>query len=797
MGGGQPADAQGYAPVQTRLGSAQDWEQAFKLESLSIEVASLVQDRWALRQQLDGVYEGLRALSTAVELLSADFVRSPRSGAKGAGCSSVALDAQLERARRTAESSHSGGGFHSFEKQVHYTEPPAWDDGDQEALSRESLVDQARKNQSHRLEQSIWDSSLFIGLGALGYFDTTILFLCWLTNLVVQLLFTAIICSRFHESPYNEELIGSLTKWRAIYGHDTRFMNPVTNEALVASVCSGSDFLTESQEQMQLYKRMREFLPSYVPESLYSFITTQLNVTQYHGGHSEARSGGVPSDQFYFSGKDLCMMLVLLWTMLISKEVRKAYRTHSAVWTKANATEGGSILMRNAKGSLVLLSISRFRATMVTLFITLPRMCIAAALLVGGSYFIVAAENMEDLILNALSLEFIITTDELIFAVTSPKTVVMMVAEVAPLPMGSYWYHFRSTLKIAGILSIFSYVALVSVWVVDPVVHNMQDAMTVMCGGDIDFVSRRYSDGITHTVVSDAKPLDQLEFTYGYCSVLQRTGLGGARQHGCNRSLIEDRGNFTCSGVTEQPLAREAFSTGDLKLYGSLVLRNMATYQTTACVDTNLHTDARIRVLLQEATGKPFLTACSEAVLNCHRPSTTGFDATLVRLYCPATCNCAGRGQFFVGSGEGCPKLCKDLWHDMLLDKSLPCKDLPKSKLSESSEWKSYWEAVVDYIKQFGDTAAQDLATQLKSKVKLTRELGCRTFHSNYTSTWDFCDPENMKMKGGLTGQEHRTIRAFCPETCGCEWACRSAGDCRDCPRSCSNPGTLLWRPHM
>lgn len=635
----------------------------------------------------------------------------------------------------------------------------------------------------HELEHSIWDACLFVGLGVLGRFDTLVLTVSWVVNASVQFLFTIIIWSRFRESPFNKELVESLRKWRAIYGHDSSLMNPATQESLVATVCQGSDIMSNSQVQADLYQTMRNFLPRFVPDGLTGFIRDNLQMPAYHGDHAD-RDGGVAIHGFYFSGAELCTMLMVLWTLMICRELRGTYETHSAIWAKARDAPRRTELVRRG-GHLVIRSITVTRATMMTLLVTIPRLMVACILLIAGSYFIVAAHNMEDLILNALSLEFIIHTDELLYSVIAPKNVRMIVDEVQPLRLGSFWNRYRTHFKLFMIAAIAVYVTMVNLFVLGPVITNMKSAMSTMCGGDINFVFKRYSDGVTRTVDPVVNEIENLEYSYGYCSVLQRTGLAGAQTVGWmgqESPLIPKEANFKCASITKPKLVEEATGTGELRRKGDMLLSENAIFKSGPCADYNLTANHKIRLLIQEATGNHFLKACADARAQCFNPPDAGFSSTLLRLYCPESCGCQGAGQFFSGSGEGCPRQCKIEWQQMLMT-SGQCDDMSPEELSNNALWGSYVSSVVGYLAQLGTVDTVEMARRLNTTA-LT--FGCRALTQAKKENgghWDFCSP--IQMRGGFAGAEHRTTRYFCPVTCGCALECGRDSSCEDCPRNC------------
>eukprot|EP00405_Crypthecodinium_cohnii_P033917 CAMPEP_0206530586 /NCGR_PEP_ID=MMETSP0325_2-20121206/3263_1 /ASSEMBLY_ACC=CAM_ASM_000347 /TAXON_ID=2866 /ORGANISM="Crypthecodinium cohnii, Strain Seligo" /LENGTH=490 /DNA_ID=CAMNT_0054026677 /DNA_START=208 /DNA_END=1677 /DNA_ORIENTATION=- len=487
---------------------------------------------------------------------------------------------------------------------------------------------------------------------------------------------------------------------------------------------------------------MREFLPQFLPDSLETYIRDHLNMPFYNG--DAERQGGIHAHGFHFSGAELCMMLILIWTLLIVRELRCSYETHSSVWVKARQGPKTSELVRTPAGRLVLRSIS-----------------IALLMLVGGSYFIVAADNISDLILNALSLEFIIHTDELIYSVLAPKNLRMIVSEVHPLQLGPVWRRFRSLFKVVTIVGIIFYVMLVNRYLLLPVITNMKIAMTTMCGGDINFVARRYSDGVVRTVDPVHTRIDS---------------AGKAIP-----MVAQDKTN--CSLATRGVLVEEASGTWELRHQGDMLLSQEDIYLDGKCEDRDLPRNVRLRLLVQDASGNHFLKTCEEARHLCGHPPDAGFSSTLVRAYCPQTCGCATAAQFFTGSGEGCPLSCKEDFETMLASSS-QCMDMTVEMLDSNPEWHQYLQSVVLHLSQRANRQAVQLGRFLNTSASVS---GCAAFRQlargevkvdvdngfgeqESPVTPDFCSV--TALRGGFGGAEHRSVRFFCPTTCGCAEAC-------------------------
>ena len=97
-------------------------------------------------------------------------------------------------------------------------------------------------------------------------------------------------------------------------------------------------------------------------------------------------------------------------------------------------------------------------------------------------------ESMEDLLLNSLALDLVLTLDELIFEALAPDSARIFIAQVAPVCTGAL-PSWRGADAKAVALPISIALLMAASWFgfLQHMVENLKRANEVMCGGELDF----------------------------------------------------------------------------------------------------------------------------------------------------------------------------------------------------------------------------------------------------------------------------------------------------------------------
>lgn len=109
------------------------------------------------------------------------------------------------------------------------------------------------------------------------------------------------------------------------------------------------------------------------------------------------------------------VLLLFIWGMLLIAEIRATYNFLYVVWYTAS-TENTDPNFACFKDKLVVKQLPRSHKIFAVLCIGLPRLLIAIVLLIVGAKFLSATDNLQDLVLNATALCFLIEVDNMIHA---------------------------------------------------------------------------------------------------------------------------------------------------------------------------------------------------------------------------------------------------------------------------------------------------------------------------------------------------------------------------------------------
>jgi len=194
--------------------------------------------------------------------------------------------------------------------------------------------------------------------------------------------------------------------------HDVKYVDPMTTMSLAHRVCGNDDTLHFSTFHKDLYQ----------------------DLLVYTQGRGIAHMGVI-----------LCFVVTLCWLLHVTGELTSCLSFSKALLAlKRGQTH---ILVRVSYGmkQFDFESISSARLAAM-LLMTLLRALVACWLFVSGAIWLAKTRNVEDLVLNAVSLIFVFETDELLYKTLAPAKVRTLVNEMNPLKKkaGTFWHKSAS-----------------------------------------------------------------------------------------------------------------------------------------------------------------------------------------------------------------------------------------------------------------------------------------------------------------------------------------------------------------
>lgn len=487
------------------------------------------------------------------------------------------------------------------------------------------------------LEESIWDTIIFVGVAGVPLKFSFIILFSFITNLFWQVSFCIILAfsDSFVKDPYPD--LGTITKWRLTTAHDIANMDTVTHNSLASRVCGQDGSLSVSTSMMSIYSEIKEYLHQ----------ISGLN-----------------------SGPVLCSMVLLLWSLFIGRELIVVVRFITAVGHLPRSHQSRI----NYDGERYAFAcIGRLHLPAI-FFAAFMRAAIAVAYGWYGGSWLANTKSVEALVLNAAALCFVLDMDEIIFSMLLPPLVQHLTRTLQPLqrPKGPF-VGVHIPLIVVGCAA---YTLGMNWGVVQPKTDKLIAMNGTLCEGNLDFVFGIRSH--TGEVVSAAS-------------------AAYSRGNALSGSPISE---FHLAAVEEMVKARSlaglssSDSMGEVKLLNEFLAETMgktahdwATCDDVAFSNASMpHHDAVLHAMLGGPTGH----TCGDLAHLCTDP-----QYPLVRLLCPVSCGCRHpRSGLFLNTLEsGCPRN-KCVYDPSYLAEleQLPCEDPSPAALAGDPGWIAYWD---------------------------------------------------------------------------------------------------------
>lgn len=249
-------------------------------------------------------------------------------------------------------------------------------------------------------EHSLWDTALIVTLHScnrsrkiVGRFNTILAWLLLAVNLSVQMLWVLSVYSMADLAPRGEAENAVLGE-RLREGQAYHNFDPV-------------DLMTKTQQSCN--------------GKLYNQLGTQADrLTEY------LKVGYV---SWGLSGKYICMVAMLVWVVIIARELHRTWHDMGLVIISLPRTCGTRFDLRD--GRYIITGASLCQKLLAAVFVILPRTCVAVMLLYTGIMWLAATVDINQLILTAVSLGFIKNCDDVLFRALVPKRMCAMVDNMA------------------------------------------------------------------------------------------------------------------------------------------------------------------------------------------------------------------------------------------------------------------------------------------------------------------------------------------------------------------------------
>jgi len=450
-------------------------------------------------------------------------------------------------------------------------------------------------------------------------------------------------------------------------------------------------------------------------------------------------------------GAILCFVVTLFWLLHVSEELSSCVSFSRALLALERGRTHILVHLANGVKQFDFESISSMRLISM-LLMTFLRAFVACWLFVSGAMWLAQTRNVEELVLNAVSLIFVFETDELLYKTLAPTKVRTLVREINPLKKSAdIFWHKSGLFGILGSTCALGLTMLVVHFFLLTGYQEMQDIKQMMCAGRKDFVIgvNSQSSGIFSAMTAES------------------TDVAHSFEHITREAVRELR-------EISNPLETEdSVYMADFRKFEYEVGQSMYEYavQSTNCWDSSLL--AYVLPQLQQITGVTNGTSCKDFRHHCGQ-----VGSRVLRNVCSQTCGCEDprAGLFLNGPIEGCPReACQRTPTYQQAIQDFPCQDPSPSELQHMPGWRKYLAEFLDYKTQ---RFPKWRSLFLKEDQQL-HEKGCQALpltQSIYGFRDDPC----------FATLVHSSLGSFCPVTCGCQKNMHP-----DCPVSCRVPANV------
>eukprot|EP00928_Gymnodinium_smaydae_P045615 TRINITY_DN30384_c0_g1_i1.p1 TRINITY_DN30384_c0_g1~~TRINITY_DN30384_c0_g1_i1.p1 ORF type:complete len:1011 (+),score=159.48 TRINITY_DN30384_c0_g1_i1:156-3188(+) len=670
----------------------------------------------------------------------------------------------------------------------------------------------------YEITESIWDVAPFIGLKALGCGGSLMTFLVLLINVFMQAAFCMIILNNLAQESFGEEDLEGLKSWRMSTAHDARNLNTITMTTLASRVCGEDGALSVSTNQAIALEEVRRYLPG---EGLLDATMAASGRRLKAKGLGGAAAAGALGDESsslasYFPGYLMCMLALACWYIVIGKEVYNILRFGRAFFGVQHKLR--SRILEEEDG-IRFVSMSPARRV-GGLFVVVVRLSIVAALIYGGTKYLVYTMTYEDMLLNALALEFVINLDEFLFESLGPIVAKRFVAKLQPLPMKP-WPHIRGADCMSLLLPIL---VIVGIWItyarqLETHIDNLRQAQKIICGGNTDFLFATNEVNMTF-IIENLSPFSEKPDTDNIKSKAIKEVIDGVPPEKRKYALsIMDNDYplflaFTSSSTGVDKIAEMLqdpyHDDGCIDIFEDFAPEG-GEYNGSAHFPEEIRNNSGLRLFNKNflsafptymgyAIKKPplDLRSCADVEKICYLdtaakvargPNATDEEeasvediftlATFARLVCPMTCGCAspGSGSMIFSAQMGCARGCTEKIRESLriseddeVDADETCEDVDKAAPStkRALAWKR-WKKEMAVI-------APDLAAGVEVH-------GCNTV----SFLPELCAADVSQPVHG----SWKAWNYFCPRACGCPKRGVGPNPEVQCPSSCICKWTL------
>ena len=552
-------------------------------------------------------------------------------------------------------------------------------------------------------DNGLWGAAVFIGAPDVGALTSLILALLVVLEIYIEYQFCYSIYTYLVKDLLEEPSPATYRHWRETVAHSRGFMD-ANMTSLVERICALDDSVSVGGSQFEMLQIIDDYLEG---------------------------SGGLM----------ICCLSLLLWVLTVAKDLRANLTLRDAVAADAGAT-------------LPHLTRVRRRAFDVLCAI---RAAFSVALLFIGSMWLGRTQEIENLVLNAAALGFVLELSDLLLAVM-PRAFVHRVAEQPPLKLALGDCPFDTAVTAAGVVVVLL-VAMGACAI--PLTRDFRAVREAMCGGNRNFVAGANAEvGLQYAM--ETQPFD----------------AGALKSHSFLQRAIQELIHYDFDGASPAQTAYVSASSD----FDRLLTQSAADlFGSMECADQFVPDPPTFDIAANypfiastfaEVAGLDVARCANLTAAMCRAPG-----ATVVRAMCPITCGCADArsGLVYAASSDfGCPAACVSVADAQ--SQALACEDM--NATAPLAGWTAYFDQLIALDEYWHISEAMPEALYIAA-----RDGGCKNLTALQLVGSDFCaDNPNP------SDYPYTSLASFCPVTCGCATITNgtAANPSVRCPSSCA-----------
>mmetsp|Transcript_81804 Transcript_81804/g.162339 ORF Transcript_81804/g.162339 Transcript_81804/m.162339 type:complete len:815 (+) Transcript_81804:143-2587(+) len=584
----------------------------------------------------------------------------------------------------------------------------------------------------YTLQESVWDAAMFVGNKKIGCGASVMLIFALIFTIFCKITFSLVILVNMTENDFTTaEALEGLKVWRRNAGHSSTNIDQVTFTSLLSRVCA-----EDLDMSLEMSTRQQEIVD---------------DIRKYLGSN------------FMLNGQTLCILSCLLFIMHIVADLSKTINWFRGLYEKRK--KGDTDIEVN-DGDVNIKSISVRRWCYMTT-LCLLRVSITVFICVAGVPFLVQTSNMDDLILNAVSLTFVLDFDDLVFKVFVPRNATRLLRKTQPWLWPQKRLHIRGADFSVVCRLLVAVVIVPSIWsqMINPFALQLHKVEQAVCDPPTNFVyaMNPKMGWIEWSFSAGEEDEDEEKEEVGY----------NYRTAALQEILSHGNDLHTTSIAFRTEINRViALSSMDMSNPG-VEFGSTCTDQLEANVNypNQKHHYARVQAILRSALQRN-LSKCTEL----SKSDCDNLFTPEVRALCPQACGCddSRAGLFLLQPKYGCPNACVGSRHFRENVDTLPCMDPPTEELRVNRAWLRFWGGRAKYLSQ-----SENISKSHDVTFALHKGCGILDFFPH--ASW--CAPLDSAL-GSST-----SLRLWCPQRCGCAGSVDGS-----CPAQCKNATALVSR---